>query len=452
MTYQPFPPFVDWNVQFDTSVIDAYAERLRQAKASATEEAQRRALEIATRYAAVDTGALEGLFSTDRGFTRTIATQSDFWHRALDLKGEQAKRSIEDALAAYDYVLDAVTGSTPVTQKWIKELHAVITEHQESFTVILSIADQLYQAQRPLPHGECKRLPNNPISRSTGKVHYYASPEDTASEMDRLIEELRSDGFSRAHPVLQAAYAHYAYVHIHPFTDGNGRVARALASVYLYRNPGVPLVIFADQRDIYIDALEAADGGHPSAFVHFISERVIDTVNLIAQSMRVAINTADAVSEINAALGAAPDKDLALAAGRLHQLCYSHLEAEIQSLALAGRVKIWPSVGGVSGSAILPKGYVLPGLGNDGLYLSAQEMDRAVSLATDHCYLAVTAEEGRPELLVISDNSPIPFEVWRRELNPTLSASLEARLVIWAKEVVGRFVTEVCHALKRTPR
>jgi hypothetical protein len=130
MSYQPFPAFADWDVQFDARVVDQYAERLRQTKEAATPQAQRRALEIATRYAAVDTGALEGLYTTDRGFTRTIATQSEFWQRALALKGEQTQRSIEDALAAYDYVLDAVTGSVPMTEKWIKELHAVMTEHQ----------------------------------------------------------------------------------------------------------------------------------------------------------------------------------------------------------------------------------------------------------------------------------------------------------------------------------
>lgn len=37
--------------------------------------------------------------------------------------------------------------------------------------------------------------------------------------------------------------------------------ARAAISISLYRDPGVPLVIFADQRDLYLDALEAADLG-----------------------------------------------------------------------------------------------------------------------------------------------------------------------------------------------
>ena len=119
MTYEPFPAFGEWNVDFDPGVVDAFGERLRQARTSATPEAQQRALTIATRYAAVDTGAIEGLYTTDRGFTQTIATQSEFWERALSMRGERVRRSIEDALAGYEHVLDAVTGATPITPTWI---------------------------------------------------------------------------------------------------------------------------------------------------------------------------------------------------------------------------------------------------------------------------------------------------------------------------------------------
>ena len=76
--------------------------------------------------------------------------------------------------------------------------------------------------------------------------------------------------------------AHYAFVCIHPFADGNGRVSRALASVFLYRSPGIPLVIFADQKNTYIDALEAADKGKYNLFVQFIADVCTDTVGLFS--------------------------------------------------------------------------------------------------------------------------------------------------------------------------
>ncbi len=55
---------------------------------------------------------------------------------------------------------------------------------------------------------------------------------------------------------------HVALTAIHPFTDGNGRVARAVASAVLQQAIGLPLLIYADQRERYIRSLEAADNGN----------------------------------------------------------------------------------------------------------------------------------------------------------------------------------------------
>lgn len=112
-----------------------------------------------------------------------------------------------------------------------------------------------------LPRGTYKNHPNSPFNFEREEMHGYAPVADTQPEMHRLVETLNEYEFSTLDPVSQAAYAHYAFVCIHPFADGNGRVARALASTFLYRNPGIPLVIFADQKSDYIAALEAADKG-----------------------------------------------------------------------------------------------------------------------------------------------------------------------------------------------
>ena len=59
--------------------------------------------------------------------------------------------------------------------------------------------------------------------------------------MHRLIEQIRTPEFEAAHPALQASYCHYAFVVIHPFADGNGRVARALASTFFYQGAVDPV-------------------------------------------------------------------------------------------------------------------------------------------------------------------------------------------------------------------
>jgi hypothetical protein len=103
--------------------------------------------------------------------------------------------------------------------------------------------------------------------------------------MARLVNELSSPAFLDADPVLQASYAHYAFVVIHPFADGNGRVARALASVYLYRAATIPLLIFVDQQGAYLTSLEAADKGRHEEFVHFVAATSRSTMALVAESI-----------------------------------------------------------------------------------------------------------------------------------------------------------------------
>jgi Fic family protein len=276
--YVPFPPFARWvGVPVETATFAGFEDVLRQLRETTDAERLDRAVRTATRLAAIDTGAIEGLYEVDRGFTMTIAVEAAAWEAALNAREPVVRRSFEEALRAYDFVLDLATSRTEVSEQAIKEIHALISASQETYRVHTSVGVQ----EQPLPRGEYKRLANNPTSRLSGQLHYYAPPADVTAEMNRLVQELRSAEFTAAHPVLQAAYAHYALVAVHPFADGNGRVARALASVFLYRRPGVPLVIFADQKDEYIDALEEADSDSPRRFIRFVQERVHDVVGLV---------------------------------------------------------------------------------------------------------------------------------------------------------------------------
>ena len=279
--YRPFPPFSEWaGVAVDEPTFEGYAAALNELRAGPGAEALTRAVEFATRAAAIDTGAIEGLYEVDRGFTFTVARGVAAWEKVIAAREPVVRRSFEDALQAYDFVLDLATTRTDVSEKAIREIHELICASQEKYRVVTSVGWQ----DRPLPKGEYKDTPNNPTSRLTGEIHAYAPPIDVPVEMRRLVDELRSPAFAAAHPMLQAAYAHYAFVMIHPFADGNGRVARALASVYLYRRPGVPLVIFADQKEAYLDGLEEADEGRPHYFVRFVQDRVIDVIGLVQVS------------------------------------------------------------------------------------------------------------------------------------------------------------------------
>jgi Fic family protein len=121
--YKPFPSFGEWDLSgFDASDFDRYAGLLAAAKKSATPAALDAAMTATARYAAVDTNAIEGLYSVDRGFTRTVATQAAAWEAVMAARGPRVRPAFDDALGAYEYVLDAATESVEISELWIKEL------------------------------------------------------------------------------------------------------------------------------------------------------------------------------------------------------------------------------------------------------------------------------------------------------------------------------------------
>jgi len=81
------------------------------------------------------------------------------------------------------------------------------------------------------------------------------------------------------HPVEYAALAHLDFVEIHPFVDGNGRVARLLMNVVLIAMGYVITIIPPVVRRDYIDAIKAAQTGEKSKqpFINFISNMVLES-------------------------------------------------------------------------------------------------------------------------------------------------------------------------------
>jgi len=283
VAYKPFPPFSAWkDIAIDSRRWDRYTEQLK-AHAQLPTEVLQRAREIAKRAAAWDTGAIENLYETDRGFTFTVAYQIGAWEAELDTKGKDARALFEAQLQAYDYVLDLATRKAPLVEAWIRELHKQLCKGQKTYLVYTEIGPQ----QQPLPLGEYKHLPNH-VLKKDAVVHSYCPVDVTPAEMHRFLQELRSDAFQSAHPVLQSAYAHYVLVAIHPFADGNGRVARALASVYTYRAASVPPLILADNREDYYKTLEGADQRDYSTFADFMLDRCLDAVQLVHESVQSA--------------------------------------------------------------------------------------------------------------------------------------------------------------------
>jgi Fic family protein len=208
---------------------------------------------------AIETGVIERIYTLDRGTTELLIERgidsSLIPHEMTDKDPELVAQIIRDQESVVDWLFDVVRGERELSLSFIKELHALMTRNQPT----TSGRDQFgHEVEIPLLHGEWKRLPNNP-TRPDDSVHEYCPPEQVASEMERLVDLHLEHGRSDVTPEVEAAWLHHRFTQIHPFQDGNGRIARALASLVFIRAGWFPLVVTRDDRERYIDALEAAD-------------------------------------------------------------------------------------------------------------------------------------------------------------------------------------------------
>jgi Fic family protein len=95
--------------------------------------------------------------------------------------------------------------------------------------------------------------------------------------LDELIENVAE---SKAHPIETASLLHHRFVEIHPFSDGNGRVARLLTNLYLIARDYPPVVLKKEDRGKYYKSLRAADAGNLGSFANFIAKAVDENLTL----------------------------------------------------------------------------------------------------------------------------------------------------------------------------
>jgi Fic family protein len=110
--------------------------------------------------------------------------------------------------------------------------------------------------------------PMRVVSGPIGKEHvHFEAPKAGRldGEMRRFVDWFEAD--SGIDPVLKASMAHLWFVTIHPFDDGNGRIARAIADLALARSENSPQRFYSmssqirQERDAYYDVLEETQKG-----------------------------------------------------------------------------------------------------------------------------------------------------------------------------------------------
>lgn len=167
-------------------------------------------------------------------------------------------------------MMEVEAGEThkPLTETFIRQLHKVLL--REDYTVYRTLPGGA-QTSYTIHAGCYKTRPNSVITRY-GDRFEYASPEETPALMGDLVawynEAERSGEYT---PVQLAALFHYRYIRIHPFEDGNGRIARLMVNYILARHNYPMIVVRSRKKNNYLEALHKSDlkvGVTPSIGAH----------------------------------------------------------------------------------------------------------------------------------------------------------------------------------------
>ncbi len=164
----------------------------------------------------------------------------------------------------------------PLTEAVIKKLNEIILV--ESFWKEAITADG-QKAQRQILIGDYKKFPNS-VRLSNGELFNYASPQEIPALMGDLMNWYNENLIAKTDAIEIAALFHYKFVRIHPFDDGNGRIARLIMNYILMRNGYPPVIIKSSEKNKYLFALHRADVGDERSFIDYVASQLSWSLNL----------------------------------------------------------------------------------------------------------------------------------------------------------------------------
>ncbi len=191
------------------------------------------------------------------GNTLTLQETKLVLEEGLTIGGKSLREHLEASnnAKAFDRIEELAKKKCSINHVTIQEIHEIVTKS------ILEDAGK-YRTKNV---------------RITGAVRAPPDWSKIIKLMDELIDDVSK---SKVHPIETASFLHHIFVAIHPFSDGNGRVARLLTNLYLISRNFPPIVLKKEDRGKYYKCLRAADAGNLNLFTDFITKSVDESLSL----------------------------------------------------------------------------------------------------------------------------------------------------------------------------
>jgi len=162
-----------------------------------------------------------------------------------------------------------------IEERTIFQLHKIITR------------DLIDEAKT----GRYKAKQNYVVDENGIRVYIPPAPAETPAAVESLLEWLGSRETRALHSILTCAIFHHRFVSIHPFPDGNGRLARALGTMILYQREYDLHHIFsldeffAGNRQKYYQKLQQARAldDNLTHWIEYVAAGVVSTLRSVKQ-------------------------------------------------------------------------------------------------------------------------------------------------------------------------
>ena len=121
----------------------------------------------------------------------------------------------------------------------------------------------------------------------TGSDYTFPAPAELEATMVHFCRWAKNER-DNMHPVIFAAVLHLKFVSIHPFVDGNGRVALLLMNAALIQDGYMPAIVPPVLRQEYMAAIRSYQQGNSGEpFCNFIAERVLEAQKEVMRLLHI---------------------------------------------------------------------------------------------------------------------------------------------------------------------
>lgn len=203
----------------------------------------------------------------------------------ITAQGKPLKDHFE--ITGHNEAIESLTSITnndePLTESFVRNLHLLILRepYRSKATTAEGVA-----TTKLIEVGRYKSSPNH-VQTSSGEIFRFADPQDVAEKMHTLVKFINdSNNNAPTQSILDAAKVHYDFVMIHPFDDGNGRLARILMNIVFIKNGFPPAIIKTEDKANYYAALRQADGGQFEAFADYIADCLLGSLKIMLAGAR----------------------------------------------------------------------------------------------------------------------------------------------------------------------